>query len=189
MRHRRDPARWTGSTDGAIGLDTSVSTETGEVHPVRSGQKKGDRSPACCWKLKEESMSYKGRCLCGHVRYQLASLPEVMGVCHCKDCQRRSGSSFATMAEVERSDFSFSAAAPSIFTGITTRSGNSAEIVFCPRCGSTIYTVLLNDTNRLVINVGTLDDTDWFQPEYHAWTDEKQRWIDVERIQARRERD
>jgi hypothetical protein len=134
-------------------------------------------------------MSYKGRCVCGHVRYRLTSLPEVMGVCHCKDCQRQSGSSFSTWAEVARSDFSFTAAAPSIYTGGVTRSGNSAEMVFCPRCGSTIYTVLLNDPDRLLIKVGTLNETDWFRPEYHAWTDHKQKWIDLEGLQAQREGD
>ncbi len=134
-------------------------------------------------------MAYGGRCLCGHVRYQIASLPEVMGVCHCKDCQRHSGSSFATMAEVDRSDFTFTAAAPSIYTGGVTESGNAAEIVFCPRCGSSIYTVLLNDPDRLLIKVGTLDETDWFRPEYHVWTEQKQKWIDVEQLQARGESD
>lgn len=130
-------------------------------------------------------MSYKGRCLCGRVRYRLKSLPEVMGVCHCKDCQRRSGSSFSTMAEVERSDFAFTGAAPSIYTGGVTESGNSAEMVFCGRCGSGIYTVLLSRPDRLLVQVGTLNETDWFQPEYHVWTDHKQKWINVEELQAR----
>ncbi len=110
-----------------------------------------------------------------------------MGVCHCKDCQRRSGSSFSTMAEVDRSDFSFTAASPSIYTGGITESQNPVEMVFCPRCGSPIYTVLLNIPNRLLLNVGTLNETDWFQPEYQVWTDQKQKWINVEQLQARRE--
>jgi len=93
------------------------------------------------------------------------------------------------MAEVERSDFSFTAAAPSIYTGGTTESGDRAEMVFCPRCGSPIYTVLLSDPDRLLIHVGTISDTDWFEPEYHVWTDHKQKWIDVEQLQPRRKTD
>lgn len=134
-------------------------------------------------------MPYTGRCLCGHVRYEIVSLPEVMGVCHCKDCQRTSGSSYSTWAEVDRSDFSFTAAAPSIYTGAATTSSDPYELVFCPRCGSGIYVVLLNSADRLLIKVGTLDETDWFRPEYHAWTEHKQKWIEIEHLQARRERD
>jgi hypothetical protein len=91
------------------------------------------------------------------------------------------------MAEVDRSDFSFTAASPSIYTGGITESQNPVEMVFCPRCGSPIYTVLLNIPNRLLLNVGTLNETDWFQPEYQVWTDQKQKWINVEQLQARRE--
>jgi hypothetical protein len=40
------------------------------------------------------------------------------------------------MAEVDRSDFSFTAASPSIYTGGITESQNSVEMVFCPRCGA-----------------------------------------------------
>ena len=36
-----------------------------------------------------------GGCLCGEVRYRLAEDPVTLYVCHCTDCQRQSGASFA----------------------------------------------------------------------------------------------
>jgi hypothetical protein len=39
--------------------------------------------------------SYAGGCLCGSVRYRLGAEPLTSYVCHCTDCQRRTGSAFA----------------------------------------------------------------------------------------------
>ena len=38
--------------------------------------------------------SYMGGCLCGAVRYELIGVPERLYACHCKECQRQSGSAF-----------------------------------------------------------------------------------------------
>jgi hypothetical protein len=38
----------------------------------------------------------KGGCLCGAVRYHLTAPPNYVYFCHCRDCQRESGSSLVT---------------------------------------------------------------------------------------------
>jgi hypothetical protein len=38
--------------------------------------------------------SYKGRCQCGAVRYEVLGRPHVIWACHCTICQRQSGSAF-----------------------------------------------------------------------------------------------
>ncbi len=45
-------------------------------------------------------MTNTGKCLCGAIQYQLSSAPEMMGICHCKNCQRQAGSAFSTLAGV-----------------------------------------------------------------------------------------
>ena len=37
---------------------------------------------------------YHGGCLCGLIRYRVADEPLTLYVCHCTDCQRRTGSAF-----------------------------------------------------------------------------------------------
>lgn len=123
-------------------------------------------------------MTLRGRCLCGDIRYQLDRMPDVMGVCHCKKCQRQGGSAFSTMAGVPREAFSLLRGDPVAYRG-GTDSGGAADIFFCGRCGSPIYTVVDNQPDLLLVKTGTLDDTTWFRPQFHVWCDDKQQWVEI----------
>lgn len=125
-------------------------------------------------------MSISGRCLCGEVNYEIDATPRVMGVCHCRHCQRQSGSAFSTMAGVPRSEFRFTRGAPTIYRGGRSYSGNGTEIMFCGRCGSPIATGVAEQPELLYLKIGTLSDTSWFRPQFHAWCDHKQDWVVVE---------
>ena len=43
----------------------------------------------------------EGGCTCGKVRYRLSSAPMVVHCCHCRSCQRESGTAFALNAVIE----------------------------------------------------------------------------------------
>ena len=47
-------------------------------------------------------MSLEGRCACGNIRYRLTAAPMIVHACHCRDCQRLSGSAFAINLWIER---------------------------------------------------------------------------------------
>lgn len=124
-------------------------------------------------------MSLGGRCLCGDIRYQIDQIPSVMGVCHCKWCQRQGGSSFSAMAGVPKSAFSLLRGHPRCYRGGNTDSGDSAEIRFCGRCGSPLYTLLDSQPDMMFLKIGTLDETGWFQPGFHVWCEHKQNWVQI----------
>ena len=42
-------------------------------------------------------MKIEGGCLCGKVRYSAKGDPVFVGVCHCKDCQKFTGSAFSVV--------------------------------------------------------------------------------------------
>jgi hypothetical protein len=44
----------------------------------------------------------KGGCLCGAVRYTTTAEPVGSGVCHCRDCQRFTGSAFGALVYVPK---------------------------------------------------------------------------------------
>lgn len=123
-------------------------------------------------------MTLKGRCMCGDIRYALDRMPEFMGVCHCKHCQRQSGSAFSTMASVPRESFTLLRGKPTLYRA-EREGGDLTEIGFCGRCGSPIYSLLANQEDVIFLKTGTLDETDWFEPQFHVWCAHKQHWVDL----------
>ena len=120
---------------------------------------------------------YTGRCLCGHVSYRVAAEPRHTGLCHCRDCQRVTGSAFAAYMCFATSDVTI--------TGTTkrsvARSGRGTETVrnFCPECGTTVYGGELSG-ETINIYAGTLDDPDRFVPGAMVYTRSRQLWSHIE---------
>jgi hypothetical protein len=105
-----------------------------------------------------------GGCLCGQVRYELRGEPTRVGLCHCADCRKASGSMFVTFAHWPRDAFSM--------TGeFATYDGRS----FCPTCGSRLFCLHEDDVE---IRVGSLDDapTD-LAPSYEIWVKRREPWL------------
>ncbi|WP_041548911.1 GFA family protein, partial [Chamaesiphon minutus] len=46
---------------------------------------------------------FTGGCMCGAIRYECSAEPIAMGLCHCQDCQRATGSAFAAAVMLPRS--------------------------------------------------------------------------------------
>jgi len=118
-----------------------------------------------------------GGCLCGKVRYSVPTKPEMVVACHCRDCQRQSGSAFALVAIYPLAAVTIEGDL-SHFT-LTGTSGNSLHRYFCASCGSPIYSEGEADreSGHFTLNAGTLDYTNDLSPQLHIWTDSKQPWV------------
>jgi hypothetical protein len=120
---------------------------------------------------------YTGGCQCGSVRYVVMTEPIRVLACHCKECQRQSGSAFAMSMPVKKDSLKV--------TGLTKQftrmadSGNEVTGVFCPECGVRIYHVLKSATDVVSIKPGTLDDTRQLRPELFIWMKSAQGWVPV----------
>ena len=55
-------------------------------------------------KREDDMREIAGGCLCGKVRYSATADPAVIAVCHCKNCQRQSGTAFGTVVGVPKGD-------------------------------------------------------------------------------------
>ena len=106
----------------------------------------------------------RGACLCGHIRYEAAGEPSRVGLCHCHDCRRESGSAFTLFAIWPRDHFRYSGE-PKVFNGRG----------FCPDCGSRLFN--LNET-EVEIRAGSLDEapTD-LVPQYEIWVKRREPWL------------
>ena len=51
--------------------------------------------------MTSRTESFEGGCTCRHIRYRLAERPLFVHCCHCRWCQRDSGTAFAMNAMIE----------------------------------------------------------------------------------------
>jgi hypothetical protein len=82
-------------------------------------------------------MTRMAQCCCGSLRADARTEPEIVAMCHCTECQRRTGSTFGVSSYFKVSDVEVSG--PSTSYVRTGTSGNKVETHFCPTCGSTVY--------------------------------------------------
>jgi hypothetical protein len=120
---------------------------------------------------------YTGGCQCGSVRYAVTMEPIRLVACHCKECQRQSGSAFAMSMPVKKD--SLAVTGPTRQFARSADSGNEVTSVFRPECGVRIYHVLKSAPEVASIKPGTLDDTRWLRPELFIWMKSAQGWVSV----------
>ena len=121
--------------------------------------------------------SYEGGCICGAVRYRLASEPIFVHACHCTECQRLSGSAFAVNAPIEMDRVALLAGTPRRYV-VPTDTGRTQTLLRCPDCGVALWShhPELGEGIALVF-VGTLDEARRFSPAAHCFTRSKHAWI------------
>lgn len=119
----------------------------------------------------------QGRCTCGAVRYELTSTPMFVHCCHCRWCQRETGSAFAINALIEANRVVLLQGAPeSILT--PSNSGKGQNIARCPSCRIALWSNYGGSADILrFVRVGTLDEPDLCPPDIHIWTMSKLPWV------------
>ena len=120
----------------------------------------------------------KGHCACGKVSYESSAEPVFTGVCHCKACQRATGSAFSVVIAVP--DASLSIAGTLKTHTSLADSGKSISRQFCPDCGSLIADQAEVMPGITMLNVGTLDDTTWIKPGMQIYCEAGQPWVSLE---------
>ena len=83
-------------------------------------------------------MTLEGGCACGAVRYALTNGPLIVHACHCRDCQRITGSAFVINNWIEEKCVAASGRAPKSFT-LHGGSGKRHDVFFCDTCGTTVW--------------------------------------------------
>jgi hypothetical protein len=116
-----------------------------------------------------------GGCACGAVRYACAADPLFALNCHCRDCQRETGSAFAPILAVPRSAFAVTQGSPRYFD-VRADSGYTTRRAFCAECGSPLFGEPGSRTDMVTIRAGSLDDPSIFRPTQNIFTASAQPW-------------
>lgn len=116
-----------------------------------------------------------GGCLCGAVRYTVAGDPMIVAICHCRNCQRQSGSAFSIVGAVLDAAYTQ--------TGVTKvfedrgESGQAVMRHFCAHCGSPIVSIAAALPGLTLIKAGTLDDPGRWVPTMESYCDTALDWV------------
>lgn len=127
--------------------------------------------------MASETESYEGGCTCRQVRYRLKSKPLFVHCCHCRWCQRETGTAFALNAMIETDRVEMLAGeVETVHT--PSNSGKGQKIARCPNCRIAVWSNYAGagDAARFV-RVGTLDEPDRLPPDIHIFTMSKQPWV------------
>jgi hypothetical protein len=120
---------------------------------------------------------FSGGCLCGKVRYSADAEPAFVGVCHCKDCQKFTGSAFATVVALPKATLTISG--PLTTYTKTGDTGKRAERSFCSVCGSSMVDEAEVMPGIVMIGTGTLDDASGIQPGAQIFCASAQPWVQL----------
>jgi hypothetical protein len=119
----------------------------------------------------------EGGCLCGKVRYSADTEPVFIGVCHCTDCQRFTGSAFATVMGLPAAALKTTGTLKTFTKAGDT--GKSMHRRFCPECGSSVIDEGDALPGVVMVSVGTLDDRSWVKPQSEVYCDSAQPWVQL----------
>ena len=115
-------------------------------------------------------------CPCGGLRAACEGSPTRVSVCHCLDCQRRSGSAFAAQARFASSDVTLSGERR---TYVRQGESGSASFHFCPTCGATVAYETEAQPHVIAVPLGAFADPGFEPPGVSVYEERKHRWLVV----------
>jgi hypothetical protein len=118
----------------------------------------------------------EGGCLCGAVRYRLASEPYDAGWCHCRTCQLNSGSPAMAFATVPIGDFTFTQGAELVGKVASSDFGHRR---FCTRCGTPFLMQVDHQPETVDFSIATLDAPDGVTPGFHIFYASRIAWAEA----------
>jgi hypothetical protein len=112
-----------------------------------------------------------GGCQCGAIRFALSAPPKKISICHCRMCQKASGAPFASFADIDHGDFTWTRGKPTAF-----RSSSIAERDFCAHCGTPLSFRRI-DGPRIEIMTGAFDRPDMVVPTQQFGSESRLGWV------------
>ena len=130
-------------------------------------------------------MKIDGKCLCGEVTYVAEVDPDQSYICNCTDCQTLAGSAFRWSVTVPEKDFKLLTGKLKTFNK-PSESGELLPMLFCPNCGSPLYSIYEIDGERFFnVRVPTARQHAELRPVSQYWKRSAQNWLaEVKRIEG-----
>lgn len=121
----------------------------------------------------------EGGCTCGQVRYRIHDSPIFIHCCHCRWCQRETGSAFVLNGMLEADALSLEKGQVEVID-TPSNSGKGQQISRCPVCRVALWSNYASAREAIhFLRIGTLDNPDAFAPDIHIFTSSRQPWFEL----------
>src|SRR5262249_52736775 len=129
--------------------------------------------------MSESSVTRDGECRCGRVRFRVTAPPLLTMACHCRGCQRMTGSAFSLSAAIPSDAFSVTQGEP-VIGGLH----GPIRHYCCPYCMSWLFTRPEGFDWFVNVRATMFDDPDWSTPFIETCTDEKLPWVTTPAVRS-----
>jgi hypothetical protein len=117
----------------------------------------------------------EGGCACGQVRYRLTSEPLFVHCCHCRNCQRQTGSAFVINLMIEADRVQLLQGAP-VPVPVPRDDGSSQRIFRCSACQVAVWSYYTHP-KICFVRAGALDEPASVAPDVHIFVRSKVPWV------------
>jgi hypothetical protein len=114
-------------------------------------------------------------CTCGQLRITCTGEPVRISLCHCLECQRRTGSAFGVQAWYPRAQFRLTRGVAKQHVRVAD-SSRRISFSFCPDCGGTVFWEAERVPGEIAVAVGTFADPGFPQPRHSVWERRQHPW-------------
>ena len=132
--------------------------------------------------MAAESMS--GGCACGNVRFTARIADDDAYLCHCRMCQRATGSVSIAFKNLPQADIRWQSG-PDWYD-----SSPIARRPFCSKCGTSLGFAFREGSTNMDLTVASFDDPSRFKPRHHFGAEAIHRaWLNTEGLPEKRTSD
>ena len=128
-------------------------------------------------------VEHSGGCVCGKVRFTATGEPLRVTICHCKWCQRRTGTAFGIEVVYDSDKIAFAGEEAAVHRHHSDESGRWLDMRFCRRCGSNLGLELELVPGIRTLPAGAFDDPSWITPDRykfrHVFIRSRRVWPDL----------
>jgi hypothetical protein len=119
----------------------------------------------------------RAACSCGQLHLTVEGEPSRIWMCHCLECQLRTGAVISNQARFRREQITFNGTATAWKR--TGESGNSLTCYFCPTCGSTVYFEPEAFPGIVAVAIGNFADPNFPAPIISVWEETRHPWVSL----------
>ncbi|WP_394133098.1 GFA family protein [Shewanella maritima] len=124
--------------------------------------------------INQLSLPAEGGCLCGQLRYRIDHPPFAADYCHCRHCQKSTGSVAGAWMDFKVTEVTW-------LQGEVTEYASSEYVRrgFCAACGASVSFRDTRYPDYYTIAITTLDEPNTVQPTYHIYTQSQLQWLTI----------